>query len=286
MPTSFVASDDSQEQMPDDHADGASSLLSEPEDATKHSKHQAHVHPLDIRGLQLLSQIDFWLIFTILGMLTGIGLMTINNIGNDSQALWTAYDGKTSKDFILRRQLFHVSLISAGSFLGRLSSGIGSDFLVKKLKTSRFWCMVASSSLFVVAQILALSVQNPHYLWTVSGISGLAYGALFGVSPSLVADAFGVSGLSLNWGVMMLSVVIWGNLFNIVYGRVFDAHSKILENGDRLCSEGISCYRDAYLATFSVSILAVAASLWSVWHDNKARKAKEDEERESREHLA
>lgn len=158
--------------------------------------------------------------------------------------------------------------------------------MVKKLKTSRFWCMVASSSLFVVAQILALSVRDPHYLWVVSSISGLGYGALFGVSPSLVADAFGVSGLSLNWGIMMLGPVIWGNTFNIVYGRVFDSHSKILENGDRLCSEGVMCYRDAYLATFSVSIVAVAVSLWSVWHDNKARKAKEGEQRESREHLA
>lgn len=280
-----VASDDRQDQLPDDHADEASSLLSEPEDATKHPKHRAHVHPLDIRGIQLLPHPEFWLIFIMLGILTGIGLMTINNIGNDAQALWTYYDGKTSNAFIIRRQLFHVSLISAGSFLGRLSSGIGSDFLIKTLKTSRFWCLVASSSLFVVAQILALSIRNPHYLWIVSSISGLGYGALFGVSPSLVADAFGVHGLSVNWGVMMLGPVIWGNIFNIVYGRVFDAHSNISENGDRLCSEGLTCYRDAYMATFAVSLVAVAVSLWSVWHDNKARKAKEEEEREN-DHLA
>jgi len=285
MPTfCLVASPDQQEFVPDDHANEESSLLSEPEDTTKHPNHGAHVHHLDIRGLKLLPYLEFWLIFIMLGILTGIGLMTINNIGNDAQALWTYYDGKTSKEFILRRQLFHVSVISACSFIGRLCSGIGSDYLVKKLKSSRFWCLVAASSLFVIAQILALSIRDPHYLWLVSSISGLAYGTLFGVCPSLVVDAFGVAGFALNWGVMMLGPVTWGNILNIVYGRIFDAHSKILENGERLCSEGITCYRDAYLATFAISLLAVVVSLWSVRHDNKARKAREEEE--SREHLA
>ena len=222
----------------------------------------------------------------MIGILTGIGLMTINNIGNDAQALWTSFSGgRVEKSFIIRRQLFHVSLISLFSFLGRLASGIGSDILVKRLRTSRFWCHVASASLFTLGQILALSITNPHYLWLVSSISGLGYGALFGVSPSLVADAFGISGLSMNWGIMMLGPVIWGNIFNIIYGRVFDAHSQILGNGDRVCSEGLSCYRDAYWVTFAVSLVAIAVSLWSVWHDGKVKRAKE-EERERREHLA
>jgi hypothetical protein len=45
----------------------------------------SHGHPTrgDITGLQLLPTVDFWLLFSMLGILTGIGLMTINNIGND-----------------------------------------------------------------------------------------------------------------------------------------------------------------------------------------------------------
>lgn len=37
----------------------------------------------DITGLKLLPTVDFWILFMMLGLLTGIGLMTINNIGND-----------------------------------------------------------------------------------------------------------------------------------------------------------------------------------------------------------
>lgn len=47
----------------------------------------------------------------------------------------------------------------------------------------------------------------------------MAYGFLYGVFPSLVAETFGVSGLSTNWGCISLAPVIFGNIFNILYGR-------------------------------------------------------------------
>jgi hypothetical protein len=73
-------------------ADETSSLLSEEsgpgdfdEEAanSKVSSSHEHLHRLEISGFSLLPKADFWLLFTMLGILTGIGLMTINNIGND-----------------------------------------------------------------------------------------------------------------------------------------------------------------------------------------------------------
>lgn len=105
---------------------------------------------------------------------------------------------------------------------------------------SRFWCLVISSSIFCLAQICALIIENPHLLVSVSGITGckialdhenvtleqllsimalVGYGFLYGVTPSLVAESFGVAGLSTNWGVLNLSPVVFGNLFNILYGK-------------------------------------------------------------------
>ena len=86
-------------------------------------------------------------------------------------------------------------------------AGVGSDFLIKVLKASRVWCLVASSLIFALAQICAMSVTNPHFLGAVSGLSGLAYGILFGVYPSIVAETFGIHGLSQNWGILRKSVV-------------------------------------------------------------------------------
>lgn len=37
-------------------------------------------HRIDIRGWQLLRMIDFWQLFCVMGILTGIGLMTIKYV--------------------------------------------------------------------------------------------------------------------------------------------------------------------------------------------------------------
>jgi hypothetical protein len=69
-----------------------SSLLSEEsgpgdvdEEAANSKLSSSHdrLHRVDISGFSLLPKADFWLLFIMLGILTGIGLMTINNIGND-----------------------------------------------------------------------------------------------------------------------------------------------------------------------------------------------------------
>lgn len=75
------------------------------------------------------------------------------------------------------------------------------------LHLSRFWVLVLSSALFLLAQISGYTISTPAFLGLLSGLTGLAYGFLFGVYPALVAETFGVHGLSQNWGVMTLSPV-------------------------------------------------------------------------------
>ncbi|QDS70604.1 hypothetical protein FKW77_000345 [Venturia effusa] len=256
---------------------GPGDIISEDEtDKPRGSSHRHHSRRIDISAFQLLKRSEFYVLWIMLGILTGIGLMTINNIGNDAQALWYAYDPKVDQAFITNRQLMHVSIISCMSFVGRFVSGIGSDFLVKQMKMSRFWCLVCSSLIFILAQVAGLNISNPNFLWAVSGLSGLGYGALFGVYPALVVDAFGVSGLSVNWGFMTLAPVLWGNIFNLAYGSIFDKHSTTVPGGSLLCKDGLECYKDAYRITFVASVVGIFVCLYSVWHEKRA-KAKEEE---------
>lgn len=105
---------------------------------------------------------------------------------------------------------------------------------------SRFWCLFVSSFIFCIGQICAIIIENPHVLVLLSGLTGctsplyhfhslayllrilgtVAYGFLYGVFPSLVAATFGIGGLSTNWGFMTLAPVIFGNIFNILYGKL------------------------------------------------------------------
>lgn len=180
----------------------------------------------------------------------------------------------------------HVSLLSFCSFSGRLLSGVGSDLLVKKLNMSRFWCLVISSLIFCGAQVCALRIENPNFLGFVSGLTGLAYGFLFGVYPSLVAHTFGVHGLSQNWGIMTLAPVVSGNIFNPIYGAVYDHHSTILPGGERECTEGLQCYRTAYLVTFFAGVGGLFLSLWSIWHEHKIHESRHHDKRRAHEREA
>jgi hypothetical protein len=39
-----------------------------------------HAHRVDIRGFKMLPLIEFWQLFALMGILTGIGLMTIKYV--------------------------------------------------------------------------------------------------------------------------------------------------------------------------------------------------------------
>ncbi|ORY63108.1 major facilitator superfamily domain-containing protein [Pseudomassariella vexata] len=228
-------------------------------------------HRVDIRGMALLKSFEFWQLFSIMGILSGIGLMTINNIGNDATALWKHYDDSIDDKTLVLRQQLHVSILSIGSFSGRLLSGVGSDFLVKVVHASRIWCLVIAAGIFSLAQICALNITNPHLLGFVSGFSGLGYGFLFGVYPSIVAESFGIHGLSQNWGFITLSPVISSNPFNLFYGYIFDRHSVVEPDGTRTCTEGLACYRTAYLVTLCACGLGVVVTLWVIWHQRREK---------------
>ncbi|KAI0132354.1 major facilitator superfamily domain-containing protein [Xylariales sp. AK1849] len=241
-------------------------------------------HRVDIRGIKLLKNFEFWQLFSIMGILSGIGLMTINNIGNDVTALWKHYDDSIDDSTLVLGQQLHVSILSIGSFSGRLLSGAGSDFLVKVLHASRVWCLVIAAGIFSIAQIFALNITNPHLLGFVSGFSGLGYGFLFGVFPSIVAESFGIHGLSQNWGFMTLSPVVSSNVFNIFYGSVFDAHSIVEPDGSRDCTEGLECYRAAYWVTLAACALGTVVTLLVIWiqkrhKSQENRKTRSEDER-------
>ena len=159
---------------------------------------------------------------------------------------------------------------------------------------SRFWCLVAASTIFCAAQICAIRIENPHHLWAVSGLSGrtcpsqpstpclpadhlltcsmtVGYGVLYGVFPAMVTEAFGVHGFSQNWGCMTLAPIISGNIFNLLYGRIYDHHSTVLPSGERTCPDGLNCYRAAYWVTFAAALVGFGVSLWSIRTDHIRR---------------
>ena len=103
--------------------------------------------------------------------------------------------------------------------------------------------------------------------------------------PVLVAETFGSSGISQNWGFMTLSPIIFGNIFNIFYGRVYDEHSRTAKTGHLECLVGRFCYKDAYWLTFAVSVVAMLMILWCIRHRQIAQRKAARRRRVSDEHI-
>lgn len=141
--------------------------------------------------------------------------------------------------------------------------------MVKKLYLSRFWCLFVSSVIFTTTQLAGTMIWDPHKLTAVAGLTGIAYGFLFGVFPSLVAHTFGIGGLSQNWGVMTLAPVVSGNVFNLLYGGIYDRNSVVGPDGGRDCPLGLDCYRSAYYLTLFSGLTGVFVCFWSILREKR-----------------
>ncbi|KAI3624080.1 hypothetical protein CBS14141_002508 [Malassezia furfur] len=236
----------------------------------------AHDH--NVTGLQLLYEPDFFLLFTIVGLVSGAGLLLINNVGTITRALWDYNVHDEAGDALLhvakhqsekleiqRIQSLQVSCISLGNASGRFLIGLVSDYLVEHSKdpTFRTLLLLPVTLMAVVSQGLAAwpnTITNVHRLLLVSSTTGLMYGTLFGLGPVLVFEWFGIRSFSLNWGFMSLSPVLGGNVYNLLFGIVYDSNVPAGKHIHR-CLKGEDCYRTVFVWTTVGCAVAVLVSL-------------------------
>jgi hypothetical protein len=70
--------------------------------------------------------------------------------------------------------------------------GLIADLIRFRLRLPRAYCFCIVSTLFVVSQLSAISVNDVAHLWKATALLGLAYGSLFGICPTIVIDWFGL----------------------------------------------------------------------------------------------
>ncbi|KAG8924381.1 hypothetical protein FRC02_010471, partial [Tulasnella sp. 418] len=109
-------------RSPSSQGDATTSLLPQPQ------KHVLVSHP-NIHGWTLLKNHDFWLMFVVLSLLSGTGLMWINNVGSITQALFiNGNNGTWDEHRGSQEQAAQVSITSLGNCLGRALIGLSADF--------------------------------------------------------------------------------------------------------------------------------------------------------------
>ncbi|KAL4067164.1 major facilitator superfamily domain-containing protein [Scleroderma yunnanense] len=250
----------------------------------------------NVHGIQLFMTPDFYLILTIMSLLSGTGLMYINNVGSISLALFAKSNPDYDQVEASKWQAAQVSTLSVGNFAGRIISGLISDFIRTKLHLPRAYSLCVVSSFFIISQVFAISVSSVSALWFASILLGLAYGSLFGATPAILIEWFGLAHLSENWGYLCMAPLVGGNLFSIMFGRNLDAHTPSADPDmspgaghgltvlrwlisrdvptERQCLAGRECYISSLQVTLMVCIVALALSTWAGIRDRRRNEAK------------
>ncbi|KAJ3562470.1 hypothetical protein NP233_g9551 [Leucocoprinus birnbaumii] len=268
-------------------------------------------HTPNVFGAQLWVNREFWVLFTLLSLLGGTGLMYINNVGTMARTLYASNNPQYNEVEAVKWQAAQVSTISVTSFSGRMLIGIISDFARNTFGFPRSYCLVLVSAAIFLSQVAAGNIDEVGSLWVASSMLGLAYGSVFSLFPQVCIEWFGLPHFSENWGYLALAPIFAGNLFMLYFGRNLDAHEAkslpelehtlvsasspsntslnssasvdvvallrkavdMLSTTDEApkCLEGRSCYIAALYLTSTLSFGCVLLSVWAAWKDRRKR---------------
>ncbi|KAF7354639.1 NmrA domain-containing protein [Mycena sanguinolenta] len=247
---------------------------------TSHSRSRSRSKQQDgpnIYGRALWINPDFWLLLTILSLLSGTGLMYINNVGSMSQALYAQTHPEFDEVEVSKWQAAQVSTISIMNFAGRIVIGLISDGVKNRFGFPRSYSLMLVSTLFFCSQLLAAQISDLADLWKASVLVGFSYGTIFGLFPTVCIEFFGLSHFSENWGFLSLAPLAGGNLFSIAFGRNLDAHepgettavAAAAPASPRQCLEGRSCYVATLGLTSAACFLAILLSALAAWRERR-----------------
>ncbi|KAJ3403762.1 hypothetical protein HDU80_003752 [Chytriomyces hyalinus] len=216
----------------------------------------------------IFAQQDAYLLFAAFILLTGTGLMYINNVGAIVIAL---IPKSTPTATIQATQRLHVGLISICNCLGRVVTGLGSDRLMHQFKLTRLVGLVAGGGMITAALLWGmLGLYDGHamsQLIPVTLLLGFGYGSIFSAAPAIVGRWFGVQRFGTNWGWFQWAPAIGGQVCNLVFGLYVDAARRA---GGQLECHGTVCFTGAFWLAFcgccaSVGILLALNQMRGGW---------------------
>lgn len=240
---------------------------------------------VDFSPIQLIYNIDFYALCAVLAICCGTGLMYINNVGTVALALGRNGHLEYDAHEISSWQAKQVATISIYNCAGRILAGVASDWAKARFGIGRIWFLPVVACMFIVSQFTAMGTTHVEHLWIVSTILGLAYGSLFNVIPILVLEWFGMAHFSQNFGTINLAPILGGNLFNLLFGYVYDSNTigrigmpeteklgdvvrmlvrsggTIANDDQHACLLGERCYGTAFKMTTFGCFIALAVSL-------------------------
>ncbi|KAJ2697595.1 hypothetical protein H4218_003860 [Coemansia sp. IMI 209128] len=212
----------------------------------------------ELGGMSYLRDPEAQLLALVLFLCAGIGVFYNNNIGTIVNALYFSSTDDPDPSAAQRLINHHVAVVSLGSFLGRLTIGAITDLGKRFWGLPRSGILVAVVFCMVLSQIIAGAAETLTTLLLGSALTGLSYGFLFGVMPTLVSVWFGTKHFGSNWGMTTVFIGFSGQALGAFFGYVYDANMP--DQDPSKCARG-ACYRDAFVLSMGVALLGLLAAV-------------------------
>lgn len=214
--------------------------------------------------------------YGVFAIIQGLGQMYIFSIGYILKAIHYKFSQETSLS-LSKLQSIHVSIISISSFIGRLSSGPESDFLVHKLKLERHWIIILGLVFMFTGHTLStIDINNWPFvnvqilLLIISMLIGYSYGFSFTSYPAILSDIFNMKYYSLIWGTMYTATSFGLTLMSKLFASNYDSNTSWDEESHQyICKLGSNCYHQTFIITSCLCVVSAGLILGYIFHSRK-----------------
>jgi len=224
---------------------------------------------LNAETKQFMSDHTMWLLALAFLLVTGPGEAFINNLGTIIGTLSPPQEGSSPLSSPLPRTTAatHVSIVGLASTIARLATGSLTDFLAPSPDTSHLQYptpysrpltshttrLAISRIMFLVLFALVLSAglatlalgtaqNHADRFWIVSALVGAGYGAVFSLTPIIIAVIWGVENFATNWGVVAMVPALGSTIWGLTYSAVYQNEAASQGRAGGFCY-GEGCYR-------------------------------------------
>ncbi|KAI8097947.1 major facilitator superfamily domain-containing protein [Gilbertella persicaria] len=190
-------------------------------------------------------------------VILGLGYVYLANLGQLIISV-SPKDMKPNEAQHLRN--VHVSIFSLANCASRALFGVLSDILLKRAGVHRLWFFwSAAVGLMMSLTYLVSIVSTADELISCTVMVAIVYGITFGIAPATISE-FGTKAFARNWGWLLCAPAIGSQLFNVLFGTVYEAESK--RQGSSGSCFGSACYQMTFLVgIFSAFICTLVLSL-------------------------
>ncbi|KAL5067069.1 hypothetical protein RYX36_017956 [Vicia faba] len=162
-----------------------------------------------------------------------------------------------------------VSLMAIWIYLGKVTQGVISEFVITKLKLPRPLMLTSILTLSCFGHLL-IAFNVPNGLYAASIIIGFCFGANWPVLFSIISELFGlryystlynVGSVASPIGSYLLSVRVAGYLYDKEATKQMAALGLKRKQGEELNCNGSECYKLAFIIITAASLFGALVSL-------------------------